>query len=333
MISHSASLVASGDPLSKYAVLCTDDLDEARDGVSRVFSPHELSIPFAGERLGTRLSHAPVGSVSINRLRYGATVDIDVGCINDFLLVMMPLAGVSEVRCGNESIHSTPEVASVISPALPLRMRSSHDCDQIMVRIDRALVERHCMQYLGRDLRRPIEFQLSMDLTESGGESWCGLIRYLVAELDRPANVFTSPLTRAHVEQLIVSTLLLAHPNIYREDLMRPAQPIAPAYIKRVEEYIKANADQPLTVGDLAAFAGVSASTLFAGFREYRDTTPIAYLKGVRMKHAHAELRMASGGKAKVTDVAVRWGFTHLGRFAADYKRWFGELPSDTLGH
>lgn len=172
-----------------------------------------------------------------------------------------------------------------------------------------------------------------MDLTEGGGESWCGLIRYLVDELDRPTNVFTSPLTRGHVEHLVVSTLLLAHPNIYREDLRRPARPIAPAYIKRVEEFIEANADQPLTIADLAAHAGVSASTLFAGFREYRDTSPIAYLKGVRMKCAHAELRVASGGKAKVTDVAMRWGFTHLGRFAADYKRWFGELPSDTLGH
>lgn len=333
MISHSASLVASGDPLGKYAVLCTDDLDEARDGVSRVFSPHELSIPFAGERLGTRLSHAPVGSVSINRLRYGATVDIDVGCINDFLLVMMPLAGVSEVRCGNESIHSTPEVASVISPALPLRMRSSHDCDQIMVRIDRALVERHCMQYLGRDLRRPIEFQLSMDLTESGGESWCGLIRYLVAELDRETGVFTSPLARAHAEQLVVATLLLAQPHRYRDDLMRPGRSIAPAFVRRAEEYVDAHADEPLTVGDLAAHAGVSASTLFAGFREFRSNSPMAYLRQVRLQRVRVELEAAASSSTTITEVALRWGFTHLGRFASDYKRWFGESPSATLKH
>lgn len=42
---------------------------------------------------------------------------------------------------------------------------------------------------------------------------------------------------------------------------------------------------------------------------------------------------MALGGKVKVTDVAVRWGLTHLGRFAADYKCWFDELSSATLGH
>lgn len=333
MTGHSTSLVASGDPLHAYTVLCTADLDEARHGVSRIFSPHELGVAGAGERLDTRMHHVSLGAVSINRLSYGATVDIDAGCISDYFLIMMPLAGVSEICCGDESIRSTPELASVISPTLPLRMRSSRDCDQIMVRIDRALVERHCMQYLGHDLRRPIEFQLGMDLSESGGESWSGLVRYLVAEIDRPANVFTSPLTRAHVEQLVVSTLLLAHPNLYRDDLMRPVRPIAPAYVKRVEEFIEANADRPLTIADLAAYAGVSASTLFSGFREYRDTSPIAYLKGVRMRRAREELTAAAVGEAKVTDVAMRWGFTHLGRFAAEYKRWFGELPSDTLGH
>ncbi len=333
MAGLSTSTVASRNALHAYSILHTSDLDEARDGVSRVFSPHELTVVSAERRLDTCLSHAPMGAVSINRLRYGATVDIDVGCTNDFLLVMMPMAGVSDIRCGEQSIRSTPQLASVISPTLPLRMRSRYDADQIMVRIDRGLIERYCMQYLGHGLRRPVEFQLGMDLTASDGESWCGLIRYLVSELDRPTNVFTSALTRVHVEHLVVSTLLLAQPNVYRDDLMRPARPIAPAFVKRVEEFIDAHPDRPLTITDLAAHAGVSTSTLFAGFREYRNTSPIAYLKGVRMRRARDELKAASSGRVTVTDVAMRWGFTHLGRFAADYRRWFGESPSDTLRH
>ena len=333
MTGLSTSTVASRNALHAYSILHTSDLDEARDGVSRVFSPHGLKVASVEHRLDTHLCHAPMGAVSINRLRYGATVDIDVGCTNDFLLVMMPLSGVSDIRCGDDAIRSTPQLASVISPTLPLRMRSRYDADQIMVRIDRALIERYCTQYLGHGLRRPVEFQLGMDLTGSGGESWCALVRYLVSELDRPTNVFTSALTRVHVEHLVLSTLLLAQPNVYRDDLMRPVRPIAPSYVKRVEEFVEAHADRPLTIADLAAYAGVSTSTLFAGFRQYRDTSPIAYLKGVRMRRAREELQAASPSRAKVTDVAMRWGFTHLGRFAADYKRWFGESPSDTLRH
>ena len=92
-----------------------------------------------------------------------------------------------------------------------------------MVRIDRGLLERQCAQHLGHELRRPIEFELGMDLSSPGGQSWCGLVHFLVSELDRDKNVFTSPLTRAHVEQLVIATLLLAQPHRYR---VRPAPPV-----------------------------------------------------------------------------------------------------------
>ena len=65
-----------------------------------------------------------LGGVLINRLRYGAMVDIDVGRMNDFLLVMMPLAGSVEIWCGDAMICSTPDMASVVLPTLLLRMCS-----------------------------------------------------------------------------------------------------------------------------------------------------------------------------------------------------------------
>ena len=319
--------------LGAYAILRTRDLDEARKRVSDVFSPHGLRIAQHDRHLDAEMCHVSLGGVSINRLRYGATVDIDVGRTNDFLLVMMPLAGSAEIWCGDAAIRSTPDMASVVSPALPLRMRSQDDADQIMVRIERGLLERQCAQHLGHELRRPIEFELGMDLSSPGGQSWCGLVRYLVSELDREKNVFTSPLTRAHVEQLVIATLLLAQPHRYREELTCPGRSIAPAFVRRVEEYIAAHADEALTIGDLAAHAGISTSTLFAGFREFRDTSPMSHLRQVRLQRVREALQSASSGDATVTEVALRWGFTHLGRFASDYKRWFGESPSATLKH
>jgi len=329
----SSSTIQVGHALGAYAILRTDDLDEARKRVSDVFSPHELQIVQHDRYLDTEMCHASLGGVSINRLRYGATVDIDVGCTNDFLLVMMPLAGSSDIRCGDAAIHSTPDMASVVSPTLPLHMRSHDDSDQIMVRVDRSLLERQCAQHLGHELRRPIEFALGMDLSSPGGQSWYGLIRYLVSELDREQNLFTSTLTRVHAEQLVISTLLLAQPHRYRDELTRPGPSIAPAFVRRIEEYIDAHADEPLTIGELAALAGVSSSALFAGFREFRNTSPMSHLKRVRLQRVHEALQSADSADATVTEVALRWGFMHLGRFASDYKRWFGESPSATLKH
>jgi transcriptional regulator GlxA family with amidase domain len=92
---------------------------------------------------------------------------------------------------------------------------------------------------------------------------------------------------------------------------------------------IRAHADTPITIGALADAAGVSARTLFEGFRRFRGTTPMAQLKAVRLVRAYEELRMSPD--ESVTDVSVKWGFVHLGRFARAYRRRFGELPSETL--
>lgn len=81
-------------------------------------------------------------------------------------------------------------------------------------------------------------------------------------------------------------------------------------------------------MGGLAA--GVSARSLQASFRAALRTTPTAYIRSLRLERARADLA-DSGAVSTVTDVATRWGFTHLGRFAVDYRNRFGESPSSTL--
>ncbi|WP_264933621.1 helix-turn-helix domain-containing protein [Streptomyces sp. A012304] len=54
----------------------------------------------------------------------------------------------------------------------------------------------------------------------------------------------------------------------------------------------------------------------------------MTYLRNVRLGRVHAELLTGATG---VTEVAGRWGFTHLSRFSAAYRRRFGAAPSETL--
>jgi len=98
----------------------------------------------------------------------------------------------------------------------------------------------------------------------------------------------------------------------------------------RAEELIRSHPDWPITVGDLAKVSGVSARTLFEGFRRFRGTTPMALLRTVRLEQAHAELKAAPPTE-NIAAIAFKWGLVHLGRFAHDYRARFGELPSDTL--
>ena len=57
----------------------------------------------------------------------------------------------------------------------------------------------------------------------------------------------------------------------------------------------------------------------------------MTWLKHQRLTQVHDELRLADPSQVNVTEVATRWGFFHLGRFASDYRARFGLLPSQTL--
>ena len=80
----------------------------------------------------------------------------------------------------------------------------------------------------------------------------------------------------------------------------------------------------------LARACGVAPRTLQKHFRRFIGRTPIEYLGDVRLERARQELLRSSPG-ASVTEIAMRCGFNHLGRFAARYHERFGESPSATL--
>jgi transcriptional regulator GlxA family with amidase domain len=75
----------------------------------------------------------------------------------------------------------------------------------------------------------------------------------------------------------------------------------------------------------------VSVRTLHAAFQERLATSPMTYVRTVRLDRARAELLRSDPHEVSVTDVAMRYGFAHLSRFAQQYRDRFGELPSVTL--
>ena len=86
---------------------------------------------------------------------------------------------------------------------------------------------------------------------------------------------------------------------------------------------------EPPSIAALCAALGASERTLHEAFREHLDTTPKAYLKTLRLEAARHDL--LTGEVKRVTDVALDWGFLHFGWFSHDYRRLFGETPSQTL--
>jgi len=179
----------------------------------------------------------------------------------------------------------------------------------------------------------PAVCRLKLDLSNFGARPEArlsrGLVKLLVEELDAEDST-PSPLVLAELEQAILVAFLYGNRHNYSDLLDGRPPSAAPWQIRRVEEYIEANWDQPITIEALAVVANASARSVFHSFREHRRYSPMNFVKHVRLKHAK-EMLSARACEMSVTRVAFACGFGNLGHFASDYKRAFGEMPSATL--
>ncbi|WP_327654657.1 helix-turn-helix transcriptional regulator [Streptomyces sp. NBC_00483] len=144
--------------------------------------------------------------------------------------------------------------------------------------------------------------------------------------------VAAEPLVASTAAQHLAASVLIAFPNTA---LIRPTgtdrHDAHSATLRRAIAHIDANAQEPLTVAEIAAASHVTVRALQYAFRRHLDTTPLAYLRRVRLAHAHDELRDSDPASATVTAIAARWGFHHSGRFAALYRDAYGRTPLQTL--
>jgi transcriptional regulator GlxA family with amidase domain len=92
-----------------------------------------------------------------------------------------------------------------------------------------------------------------------------------------------------------------------------------------------ASVDEPLHVSALCHVIGVSERTLRKAFHRVHGVPPCRHLRMLRLSNARRALLSADGALANVTEIAMSFGFAELGRFSVEYKKAFGESPSQTL--
>ncbi|MEH0972290.1 helix-turn-helix transcriptional regulator [Micromonospora sp. CPCC 205546] len=141
-----------------------------------------------------------------------------------------------------------------------------------------------------------------------------------------------NPLVAANTRHLLAATALAVFPHTGHAGALGAAGEVTPRALRRAVAYVNDNAEQPITVDQIAAAAGVRPRALQLAFRRHHDTTPMRYVRQVRLERAHRDLQAADPTTGvTVTMIATRWGFTHLGRFSTDYRVVYRSSPSHTL--
>ena len=310
--------------------LATTNLDEAREILTRRYCPHSLIQRDRRAALDLRYSHTPLLDTSLNLLQYGAEVDIRPAEFETFYLMHIPLAGRATLTAGGHQFYLQPGVAAIVSPTHKVSTTWNADCRQLMLKIERKSLEGLLSNVIFQPMDRVLEFPVVFDLTAGLGASFYGMIRHLADELAHNAAVAKSRLVCAQLEQTLLMLILCGAEHSYRDALEASDRSVCPKHVVKAYQYMEANARENITIADLTRVTGVSGRALYEGFRRFKGSSPKACLRAIRMQAIRKEL-LAGAEDDDVTRLAARWGFTHLGRFASNYQKIFGEKPSQTL--
>jgi AraC-like DNA-binding protein len=322
-----SATLSRGDLLPRCPVFHASDLESACEYLSGVFAPHRQTFVTREHRLNFRHRRARLGAVELNALSYGGDVRIDAPDWPNYYLVQFMLEGGCRVTQAGRSYEMTAGSIAVINPRRPFEKSWSPSGRQLMLRIERSLLDRELIAWTGREPGGPIEFDQSRTFAFAEAATLTGVVRMLCDDLRGNRSALDHPFVRDRFASTLASALLIGLPHNHIRAIEAAEKSIAPASVRRAERFLEENAENAVGLTDVARAAGVSARALQLAFRRFRDTTPMAQLRALRLERARRALE--DGGS--VTSVAAAQGFGSLSRFEANYKARFGEPPSETL--
>ena len=317
--------------LCSFPVMATQSLEEARDAVTRVYLPHDLTAD--DDRLDMTLNAVSDSHFTLGYLTYQASTTLVMPATENCYHVNLTTVGRTDADRTDGARERTlaEERGLVLSPLQRNTVRWTPQAEQLILKIPRASLETHLGELLGHPVTEVVDFGFGLDLTTGAGKSLLHAVQFLADELDRPDGLASMPLAREQLEAFVMTQLLHAGEHQFSDALRAPVEAVRLGRLAPVVEYMEANADEPLTPHELARVGCMSVRTLHASFQQTFGESPMAYLRRIRLDHVRAELLRSDPTRVRVTDVAMKWGFFHQSRFAQQYREHFGELPSRTL--
>jgi AraC-like DNA-binding protein len=312
---------AAGGPVIDESFQTTD-MTVAEEMVRRVYPRAELR----ESKRDFWFEQSTAGSDGVTFARFKFTSEIDIAVEFD------GIAGFGQVLHGDYVAESNRQPLDSSHPFLfrpGLGTSKSEQLDILMVNIDLDVLARHAAQQLGAETAR-LDFHGHAAVSDTLRAHWLRTVGYAWRSVVRDREVLHNDAIRRATFEAVAASALATFP-ITAKGPVRMPHAVASSAIRRAQHYISDNADQPLTVAEIAAAARLSVRALQAGFRREFGTTPVAYLREVRLEAARADLVKADPTQEQVAEVARRWAFANAGRFAAQYRERFGEYPTETL--
>jgi AraC-like DNA-binding protein len=308
----------------------TNDVDQAHDILTQLYVDHQVRLHRPADAFEYQQEAVDAGPVTLGRVRYRMDVDLRLEPLDRLMFVVVG-DGLAESHGDGESFHGTAGDVFLNPVGVPL----SSTCRQIDVHtlmLDCDLITEVAAVHAGvgpADLR----FESMAPVSAEMNRYFRDTVGHLRRVLTGPDQLLRNPLVMRAAIDLIATSALVTFPNTAMSVTYQPGPgPVAPAAVRRAVSFIEAHAGEPITAARIAEAARISARALQSGFRRHLDTTPMAYLRRVRLDRAHRDLQVADPSRGDtVARIARRWGYAGMSKFSADYRAAFGRPPSHTL--
>jgi AraC-like DNA-binding protein len=306
--------------------LRTRNLDEAIDAVTRVYCPHTVEIVGRARGIDAVLKVTHSTFQPLVNLSYSTPVKIDAQNFSRLFLMMHCASGAASTTQEHRTAEWKTGQTMPFSANFVTQLWFDRAFVQKSVRLDMDRLEAQCARWLGYPLVERLRFDLR-PFSDELEQIWQRTLTY---GWSNETGLPLAGAAKAALDEYLLTLLLHHHPHNYSDELARSVPTPVPGIVRRAERFIIDNASASITVSDVADHLGISLRSLQAGFRQWRETTPNAFLRRARLQLVRDEL-LRSGQDANVTTAALRHGFSHLGRLSALYRSAFGEDPSATL--
>ncbi len=250
---------------------------------------------------------------------------------NDFLLEI-PFSGKLNIGYQNKLMPFYYNSSYLMTSKESLLYKYGENAGHISVRIAHNLLQSYALKLINHQSDQQFKIQSRALLTSKESLAVRNYLVFLAHQLNTGEGaIFQSPLIATEIQNTILSMLISISDNNYIPLESQQEESCLPRYVRVATDYIDAHLSEPISIADLASITGVHARTLTNGFKKHYNISPLAYLKHKRLEAVRRDLSEADPETSLVTDIAIKWGFHHLSRFAQDYRNHFGELPSETL--
>jgi len=274
-------------PLDNFPLVRSRHVDEVREALARVYARPTLTISDGYKTIDAVMNDCRLQDTALAFGAYGAAVEVQYPATERFLLAL-PSRGGGELVTRKTSVTLAPGTSATISPDTGFSGRYGADYEFMMLKIDAPALTRKLLTLTGATINEP----LRMDPRIVASRSETRILHEYLPMLAGTLSTADAPMPAwwiTQTEQLLMVMFLCGHQHNYSHLLEQQPLDAAPSQVRRAEEYIEANPENPVTLEDLAEVSGVSAFSLFRAFRKIRGYSPLEFAARLRARHGKTE--------------------------------------------